>query len=220
MSSPLILKHVRKSFSTQDGPIHVLEDVTFSLKAGEMLAITGESGSGKSTLLHIVGALETSDGGEIRYGDYDLSNLSENQRAQFRRSMVGIIFQQYNLVPSLNVLANVRLHARLAGRDDRVWTRYLLDRLGLDSLAGRYPEQLSGGQQQRVAIGRTLAAKPGLILADEPTGNLDERSSGTVFELMSDLAEESGASMIVVTHSNELAGRISRNLHLHAGRVE
>ncbi|MGD8767456.1 MAG: ATP-binding cassette domain-containing protein, partial [Methyloceanibacter sp.] len=98
MSSPLILKHVRKSFSTQDGPIHVLEDVTFSLKAGEMLAITGESGSGKSTLLHIVGALETSDGGEIRYGDYDLSNLSENQRAQFRRSMVGIIFQQYNLV--------------------------------------------------------------------------------------------------------------------------
>ncbi len=220
MSSPLILKRVRKSFSTQDGPIHVLEDVTFSLKAGEMLAINGESGSGKSTLLHIVGALETSDGGEIRYGDYDLSNLSENQRAQFRRSMVGIIFQQYNLVPSLNVLANVRLHARLAGRDDRDWTRYLLDRLGLDSLAGRYPEQLSGGQQQRVAIGRTLAAKPGLILADEPTGNLDERSSGTVFELMSDLAEESGASMIVVTHSNELAGRISRNLHLHAGRVE
>lgn len=184
-----------------------------------MLAITGESGSGKSTLLHIVGALETSDGGEIRYGDYDLSNLSENQRAHFRRSMVGIIFQQYNLVPSLNVLANIRLHARLAGRENSDWTRYLLDRLGLDSLAGRYPEQLSGGQQQRVAIGRTLAAKPGLILADEPTGNLDELSSVVVFELMSELAEESGASMIVVTHSNELAGRIGRNLHLHAGRV-
>jgi putative ABC transport system ATP-binding protein len=193
--------------------------VTFSLKPGEMLAITGESGSGKSTLLHIVGVLETSDGGEIRYGDCDLSNLSENQRAQFRRSIVGIIFQQYNLVPSLDVLANMRLHARLAGREDSDWTHYLLDRLGLGSLAGRYPEQLSGGQQQRVAIGRTLAAKPGLILADEPTGNLDERSSGTVFELMSDLAEESGASLIVVTHSNELAGRISRNLHLHAGRV-
>jgi putative ABC transport system ATP-binding protein len=219
LSSPLLLKHVRKSFLTQDGPIHVLEDVTFSLKPGELLAITGESGSGKSTLLHIVGALETSDGGEIRYGDCELSNFSENQRAQFRRSMVGIIFQQYNLVPSLDVLTNIRLHARLAGREDREWTHYLLDRLGLGSLAGRYPEQLSGGQQQRVAIGRTLAAKPGLILADEPTGNLDERSSGTVFELMSDLAEESGASLIVVTHSMELAGRISRNLHLHAGRL-
>lgn len=219
MSSTLILKHVKKSFSTQDGPIHVLEDVTFSLNPGELLAITGESGSGKSTLLHIVGALENFDSGEIRYGDCELSNLSENQRAQFRRSMVGIIFQQYNLVPSLDVLANIRLHARLAEREDRDWTRYLLDRLGLGSLAGRYPEQLSGGQQQRVAIGRTLAAKPGLILADEPTGNLDERSSATVFELMSDLAEESGASLIVVTHSNELAGRIGRNLHLHGGRV-
>jgi len=184
-----------------------------------MLAITGESGSGKSTLLHIVGALETADSGEIRYGDCDVSNFSENQRAQFRRSMVGIIFQQYNLVPSLDVLANMRLHARLDRRENSDWTHYLLDRLGLGSLAGRYPEQLSGGQQQRVAIGRTLAAKPGLILADEPTGNLDERSSGTVFGLMSELAEESGASLIVVTHSNELAGRISRNLHLHAGRV-
>ena len=219
MSSPLLLKHVRKSFLTQDGPIHVLEDVTFSLKPGELLAIPGESGSGKSTLLHNVRALETSDGGEIRYGDCELSNFSENQRAQFRRSMVGIIFQQYNLVPSLDVLTNIRLHARLAGREDREWTRYLLDRLGLGSLAGRYPEQLSGGQQQRVAIGRTLAAKPGLILADEPTGNLDERSSATVFELMSDLTEESGASLIVVTHSNELAGRIGRKLHLHGGRV-
>lgn len=219
MSSTLILKHVKKSFSTQDGPIHVLEDVTFALNPGELLAITGESGSGKSTLLHIVGALENFDSGKIRYGDCELSNLSENQRAQFRRSMVGIIFQQYNLVPSLDVLANIRLHARLAGREDRDWNRYLLDRLGLGSLAGRYPEQLSGGQQQRVAIGRTLAAKPGLILADEPTGNLDERSSATVFELMSDLAEESGASLIVVTHSNELAGRIGRNLHLHGGRV-
>ena len=197
----------------------MLEDVTFSLKPGELLAITGESGSGKSTLLHIVGALETSDDGEIRYGDCELSNFSESQRAQFRRSMVGIIFQQYNLVPSLDVLANIRLHARLAGRENREWTRYLLDRLGLGSLAGRYPEQLSGGQQQRVAIGRTLAAKPGLILADEPTGNLDERSSGTVFELMLELAEESGASLIVVTHSMELAGRIRRNLHLHAGRL-
>ncbi len=189
------------------------------MKAGELLAITGESGSGKSTLLHIIGALEASDGGEIRYGDLELTTLSESQRADFRRSMVGIIFQQYNLVPSLDVLSNVRLHARLAGRENEDWTRYLLDRLGLESLAGRYPEQLSGGQQQRVAIGRTLAAKPGLILADEPTGNLDERSSGTVFELMSDLAEEAGASLIVVTHSAELAGLISRNLHLHAGRV-
>ena len=184
-----------------------------------MLAITGESGSGKSTLLHIIGALETFDAGEIRYGNLELSSLSDTERAQFRRSMVGIIFQQYNLVPSLDVLANVRLHARLADREDEGWTRYLLDRLGLESLAGRYPEQLSGGQQQRVAIARTLAAKPGLILADEPTGNLDERSSGTVFELMSGLAEEAGISLIVVTHSNELAGRISRNLHLHAGRV-
>ena len=219
MSAPLILKHVRKSFSTQDGPIRVLEDVTFSVQAGELLAITGESGSGKSTLLHIIGTLETFDAGEVRYGNLELSELSGTQRAHFRRSMVGIIFQQYNLVPSLDVLANVRLHARLAEREDEDWTRYLLDRLGLESLAGRYPEQLSGGQQQRVAIARTLAAKPGLILADEPTGNLDERSSGTVFELMSGLAEEAGISLIVVTHSNELAGRISRNLHLHAGRV-
>lgn len=219
MSSPLVLKHVRKSFSTQDGPIRVLEDVSFSLDPGKLLAVTGESGSGKSTLLHIIGALETSDGGEIRYGDLDLARLPDNERADFRRSKVGIIFQQYNLVPSLDVLSNVRLHARLADRENDDWTQYLLDRLGLETLTRRYPEQLSGGQQQRVAIGRTLAAKPGLILADEPTGNLDEGSSGTVFELMSNLAEEAGASLIVVTHSSELAGLISRNLHLHGGRL-
>lgn len=219
MSSPLVLKNVRKSFSTQDGPIHVLEGVTFALQPGELLAITGESGSGKSTLLHTIGALETFDAGEIKYGDFELSKLSESQRAQYRRSMVGIIFQQFNLVPSLDVLANVRLHARLAGREDERWTRYLLDRLGLNSLADRYPEQLSVGQQQKMAIGRTLAAKPGLVLADEPTGNLDEHSSGTVFELMSSLAEEAGASLIVVTHSKELAGHISRNLRLSAGRL-
>ncbi len=211
--------NVEKSFETQDGPLPVLRGVDLQLRAGRKMALTGESGSGKSTLLHLIGGLDHFDAGSIEIDGESLGDLSDQERAQLRRDKIGVVFQQFNLIPSLNVIDNLRFHARLAGREDRVWVDNLATRLGLADMLRRYPEQLSGGQQQRVAIGRTLAARPKLVLADEPTGNLDEETSDTVIDLMLQLVEESGAGLLLVTHSMRLAKRMDEHLHLRAGRV-
>jgi len=145
--------------------------------------------------------------------------MDDRARAALRRTTIGIVFQQFNLIPSLDAAANVAFQARLAGREDRTWTAALIERLGLADHAGKYPEQLSGGQQQRVAIGRALAARPALVLADEPTGNLDEATGDRVMDLMLGLAAETGAALLMVTHSGRLAARLSRRLHLAQGRV-
>src|SRR5690606_20740645 len=138
----------------------------------------------------------------------------------WRREGIGLIFQQYNLITSLNVAANLSFQARLAGRHDPAWTEHLAERLGLASLLHRYPEQLSGGQQQRVAIGRALASRPPLVLADEPTGSLDEASSDTVLELLLQLVRDMSGSLLMVTHSARLASRLARSVTLHLGRVQ
>ena len=190
-----------------------------SLKRGETLALTGESGSGKSTLLHLVGGLDQPDSGIVEIDGTDIGALDDAGRAGVRRDKVGVVFQQFNLIPSLTVGSNIAFQARLAGREDKAWIADLSSRMGLDEQIGKYPEQLSGGQQQRVAIARTLAAKPALILADEPTGNLDEATADTVLDLMLELAGETRAALLMVTHSERLAGRMGRRLHLRAGRV-
>ncbi len=208
-----------KSYPTAEGAVAVLHGVSLGLAAGESLALTGESGSGKSTLLHLAGGLDRPDRGEVRVGGVALSGLGDAGLAALRRDRIGIVFQQFNLIPSLSVAANLSFQARLAGRHDPEWWRHLADGLGLEGLLHRYPDELSGGQQQRVAIGRALAGRPGLILADEPTGNLDEATGAAVLGLMLALVAETGAALLMVTHSERLAARLDRRLHLRAGRL-
>ncbi len=215
----LSLHNVSKSFTTSEGPLQVLIDVDLSLEAGKSLALTGESGSGKSTLLHLVAGLDSPDSGDIILVGKNIARLDDAALALLRRGTVGLVFQQFNLIPSLDIAANLAFQARLAGRYDAAWTARLADRLGLSPFLTRYPEQLSGGQQQRVAIGRTLAARPKLILADEPTGNLDEATGDAVLDLMLSMQAETGASLLMVTHSMRLAQRLDARVHLHSGKL-
>ena len=215
----LSLRGVSKHYDTAEGPLAVLSDIDLDLAAGNSLALTGESGSGKSTLLHLAGGLDRPDRGRIEVAGQAVSEMDDRGRAAVRRGIVGLVFQQFNLIPSLDVAANLSFHARLAERSDPAWEAELADRLGLLPLMRRYPEQLSGGQQQRVAIGRTLATRPALILADEPTGNLDEANGDTVMTLMLELIAETNSALLMVTHSTRLAGRLDRQVKLTQGRI-
>jgi putative ABC transport system ATP-binding protein len=217
-SAPMLrVERLRKSYSTPQGAVPVLRGVDFTLAAGASLALTGESGSGKSTLLHLVGALDDADCGEIIVDGAQLTLLSEHARAALRREKIGFVFQQFNLIPSLTVAENLSFQARLAGRYDAAWQDELTHRLGLAALAARYPEELSGGQQQRVAIGRALAVRPKLLLADEPTGNLDEASGDAVMALALDLVDATGCAFLMATHSERLAARLQRRVRLDRG---
>lgn len=215
----LTVQNIHKTYQTADGPFEVLRGVDLALDAGETLALTGESGSGKSTLLHLIGGLDTPDQGHIRLAGQDIAALDDKRRAFLRRGTVGVVFQQFNLIPSLRVADNIAFQARLAGQHDPAWNACLAERMGLSLQLNKYPEQLSGGQQQRVAIARTLAPKPRLVLADEPTGNLDEATADTVLDLLLELVSDTGAGLLMVTHSATLAGRMSRRLHLRSGQV-
>jgi putative ABC transport system ATP-binding protein len=218
MALLLEISNVTKTFAGPNAK-PVLQDVSLGLGAGETLALTGESGSGKSTLLHLAGALDSFDSGEITLAGTPLSSLGDTGRAALRRDCVALVFQQFNLIPSLTVAQNLSFHARLGGTGDPDWTATLTQRLGLSDLTERYPEQLSGGQQQRVAIGRAMALRPRLLLADEPTGNLDRDSGDVVLDLMLELVAETGAALLLVTHSTRIAARLGRRAHLSAGRI-
>lgn len=211
--------HLSKRFHSGGETLTVFDGVSFDLTSGTATALTGESGSGKSTLLHICAGLERPDGGDVRVGEADLTNLSDRRAAAFRRVHVGLVFQQFNLIPSLNVADNLTFQARLNGAVDSDWRDYLIDRLGLAGMVTRYPEQLSGGQQQRVAIGRALAARPAVVFADEPTGNLDEATADRVMQVFLDLVAQSGTTLLMVTHSERLAGMLPRRLHLSGGQL-
>ncbi|ABV95087.1 predicted ATPase involved in cell division FtsE [Dinoroseobacter shibae DFL 12 = DSM 16493] len=215
----LQLRGVTKTYETGDGPLPVLRGVDLGLNAGETLALTGESGSGKSTLLHLVGGLDTPDAGTIEVAGANVGAMGDEARAALRRGTVGVVFQQFNLIPALDVAANLSFQARLAGHDEPAHWVDLAERLGLTPFLRRYPEQLSGGQQQRVAIGRALAARPRLLLADEPTGNLDETTADAVLTLMLDLVRESDTALLMVTHSDRVAERMARRIHLRLGKV-
>jgi putative ABC transport system ATP-binding protein len=208
-----------KTYRTAGEEIAVLRGVDFELAAGERVALSGESGSGKSTLLHLIAGLDAADSGSIRLNGEDVSGLSDAGRAALRRDRLGLVFQQFNLIPSLSVEDNLAFQSRIAGKHDAAWQGELIDRLGLAALLKRYPEQLSGGQQQRVAIGRALATKPMLLLADEPTGNLDEDTADGVLALTRDLVARTGCAFLMVTHSARLAATLDRQVTLHAGRI-
>jgi putative ABC transport system ATP-binding protein len=201
------------------GTRDVLRDVSFEVARGESVALTGESGSGKSTLLHMLAALDRPSHGEIRFLEHEITRLNDRAASELRRSRIALVFQQFNLVPALTVADNIALHAKLGGRFDPAWSAEVTSRLGLADLTARYPEQISGGQQQRVAIARALTLRPDLLLADEPTGNLDETASAEVLRLMLVLVADTGCALFLVTHSAAIAARCSRHLHLRAGQV-
>ena len=215
----LQLEHVTKNYRDQSDVIPVLKDINFSLSAGETVALTGDSGSGKSTLLHIAAGLETPDVGKVLIGDQDISRLSESDRARVRRTDVSVIFQQFNLIPSITAEANIRFQAELSKRTDDAWINELVKVLGLKAHLGKYPEVLSGGQQQRVAIARSLALRPAFLLADEPTGNLDEKTSNTVVSQMLALVAEINTSLLIVTHSPHVAAQMGIQKLLQNGRL-
>lgn len=215
----LSVRNLAKSYRSAGEQVAVLRGVDLDVAAGESVALTGESGSGKSTLLHLIAGLDQADGGEVRLGETIVSNLPDAGRAALRRDRLGLVFQQFNLIPSLNVADNLAFQARIANRHDNIWQAELVERLGLGDLLKRYPEQLSGGQQQRVAIGRALAIKPLLLLADEPTGNLDETTADEVLNLAHDLVTRTGCGFLMVTHSARLAATLDRQVHLHAGVI-
>jgi putative ABC transport system ATP-binding protein len=215
MSMLLQIEGLTKAY----GPVAVLRGVSLTLDHGQSLALTGESGSGKSTLMHLVGALDAPDQGSIRLDGVEITGMDDAARAALRRAKIGLVFQQFNLIPSLRVAQNISFQARLARRHDPARDGMLAERLGLSDLLHRYPEELSGGQQQRVAIARALAHAPALILADEPTGNLDEATGDAVLDLLLELVTETGAALMMVTHSSRLAARLDRRLHLSRGQL-
>jgi putative ABC transport system ATP-binding protein len=215
----LSVRNLTKTYRTAGEQVAVLRGVNLDIAAGERVALTGESGSGKSTLLHLIAGLDAADGGGITLDGADVADLSDADRAALRRDRLGLVFQQFNLIPSLSVADNLVFQSRIAGRHDAAWHAELVERLGLGALLKRYPEQLSGGQQQRVAIGRALATKPLLLLADEPTGNLDEATADDVLALTRDLVTRTGCGFLMVTHSERLAATLDRRIHLHAGLI-
>lgn len=218
----LELRSIYKSFHDGESELEVLSGVDVQLDAGQSLALLGASGNGKSTLLQIAAGLEPPDSGTVRLLGQELAGLSELETAKLRRRELGFVFQQFNLLPGLNVRDNLLFQRRLNGlADQEDWVDELIEALGLASLMKRPVEVLSGGQQQRVAIARALAHKPSLVFADEPTGNLHDSLSLRVMRLFSRLVEESGSSLLLVTHNQQMAAFASRRLllsegHLHA----
>jgi putative ABC transport system ATP-binding protein len=197
--------------------------VDAAVRAGERVAILGPSGSGKSTLLNLVSGIDLPDEGTVRIGGTDLTALSEHERTLFRRHHVGFVFQFYNLLPTLTVLENLLLPVELKGAvepRDEARARELLERVGLADRSDAFPDRLSGGEQQRVAVARALVHEPTLVLADEPTGNLDEDTGQRVADLLDELVRAHGRTLVVVTHSRELAARMDRVLRMSHGRLE
>ena len=215
----LVVENVRKEFATPAGPLRVLHDVSFSLGPGETLAVVGTSGTGKSTLLNIIGSLEKPTAGRVVLGDDDVASLEGAALAAFRSRRVGFVFQDHHLLPQCTALENVALPTLAAGRRaiGAELATELLERVGLAERLQSFPAQLSGGERQRVAVARALVNEPPLLLADEPTGNLDAGTSGQIAALFRELAEEKSVMLIVVTHDLGLAAQFARTLELRDG---
>jgi putative ABC transport system ATP-binding protein len=221
MSAPL-LRALRLSKVVQSGdePLTILDGVTFDVDAGASIAIVGASGSGKTTLLGLLAGLDLPTEGEVWLDGESLTTLDEDARAALRQRLLGFVFQSFQLLPALTALENVMLPLELAGVDDaRERARAWLERVGLGKRMHHYPRQLSGGEQQRVAIARAFAGEPKLLMADEPTGNLDGATGAEIAELMFRLNREHGTTLVLVTHDAQLASRCERRLSLSAGRL-
>jgi lipoprotein-releasing system ATP-binding protein len=214
--------HLKRAFGPPGGRVEVLRGLDLDLDRGEMVAILGESGTGKTTLLHLIGALDQPDEGRIEFRGRDLTRLSQKQRAAYRNRDVGFVFQFHHLLPEFSALENVLMPLLIGGES---WSRArdrsaaILQELGLAAALHRRPAELSGGEQQRVAIARAVVGGPALLLADEPTGNLDERNAGNVFSLLLDLHDRRGMTTLLVTHSERLAMRCTRVLVMENGSL-
>jgi putative ABC transport system ATP-binding protein len=208
-----------KSYQYAEGRQDVLSGLDFEMRAGASVALLGESGSGKSTLLHLIGGLDRPDSGTIRFAGQNIDSASETALAEMRRQQLSLVFQQFHLISTLTIIDNIRFQAALCQRFDQHYEDRLIERLGLSEQLDKYPYQLSRGQQQRVAIARALLHKPQLVLADEPTGNLDEASSLEVMGLFSDLVKLAGSSLLMVTHSQAMAAFMDRRVNLHNGKL-
>lgn len=211
---------LKKYYGVQPNVTRALDGVNFSVENGEFVAIVGTSGSGKSTLLNMIGGLDTPTSGSVIVGQDNLSKLNDDQLTIFRRQRIGFIFQNYNLVPILSVYENIVLPVDLNGdRVDRAFLGNILDMLNLKGLEKKMPNQLSGGQQQRVAIARALITKPAIILADEPTGNLDSKSSTDVLKLIKLTSMELGQTVVMITHNNDIAKLAGRIVRIEDGKI-
>jgi len=202
------------------GPLTILHEISFAVAPGEAVAIVGASGSGKSTLLGLMAGLDLPSHGAIKLGGQDLAALDEDGRATLRGRLLGFVFQSFQLLPALTALENAMLPLELAGlADARASATGMLERVGLGHRLGHYPKHLSGGEQQRVALARAFAVRPKLLLADEPTGNLDADTGGEIIDLMFEMNREAGTTLVLVTHDEALAHRCGRTIRLAAGRL-
>jgi lipoprotein-releasing system ATP-binding protein len=222
MNETIQVRELTKNFPRDGEQVEVLKGLTLDIAPGEMVAVVGPSGAGKSTLLHLLGALERPSGGEIRYGETALSSLSDSALAQFRNRQVGFVFQFHHLLPEFTALENVMLPLlirRSSVGEARARARALLGQVGLAERVTHRPGELSGGEQQRVALARALVGEPAVLLADEPTGNLDSKTGHEVFELLRQINRERRLTCVMVTHNEALAGQADRVLHMLDGRL-
>ena len=220
MNKLLKLSRVSLSYNTDNNLINVLQDVSFEVDYKETISIVGESGSGKTSLIMLIGGLEKASSGKIQFKEFEISNLKEDQISEIRRKNIGIVFQSYYLIPNYTALENVSLTLEINKmQNPEQKAKEILDRFGLDQRLNNLPSQLSGGEQQRVAIARSIAMKPQLILADEPTGNLDSENSNLISKILFDYINEEKASLIIVTHDNYLASQTKREIKIKDGRI-
>ena len=211
---------LKKYYGSGNTEVHALDGVDLSVETGEFVSIVGTSGSGKSTLLHMLGGLDRPTSGKVYVDSQDIFALRDDALTIFRRRKIGFVFQSYNLVPVLNVYENIVLPIELDGNPvDQDYVRQIISVLGLDAMQTRLPSQLSGGQQQRVAIARALATKPAIILADEPTGNLDSRTSQDVLSLMKVTSTQFGQTIVMITHTEEIAQLSDRIIRIEDGKI-
>jgi putative ABC transport system ATP-binding protein len=219
----VILKtiNLNKVYGKGENKVHALKDININVEKGEFLAIVGPSGSGKSTLLHLLGGLDKPTEGTVEIDGVDIYKLSEDKLAIYRRRNIGFVFQQYNLIPVLNVRENIEMPVRLDKKiPDKEYIDDLIEFLGITERQRHLPNQLSGGQQQRVAIGRALAAKPSIILADEPTGNLDTKTTGEVMNLIKNSIKKYNQTLVLITHNENIAQSADRILSIVDGEIQ
>jgi lipoprotein-releasing system ATP-binding protein len=222
MSELLKCTNMSKEYNDGENSVKVLKNINFSINKAEQVAIVGSSGSGKSTLLHLLGALDKPTSGQVTFEQQDIFTFSSNQQAQFRNQSLGFVYQFHHLLPEFSALENVAMPLLIAKKTIKQANELamaMLDKVGLSHRYKHKPSELSGGERQRVAIARALVTQPKLILADEPTGNLDQKTGESIYQLLSDLREQMHTSFVVVTHDTQLAKRLDRSLNLIDGRL-
>lgn len=221
VSTVLECRNLSKSVSTQDGDLTILNEIGFTVNEGETVAIVGQSGSGKTTLLSILAGLDVPSGGSLDVFGQAVQDLDEDQRADLRNAHIGFVFQSFHLLPGFSALENVMVPLEINNdKEAESKAKALLERVGMSHRLQHYPGTLSGGEQQRVAIARAFASNPPLLLADEPTGNLDTDTGHKIIDLLFEMNQEQGTTLILVTHDDELAARCQRRLRLTAGQLE